>query len=928
MSGGEASIPTDVDVGELLDAACDLDPSVAILPQTKVLGWPEDEGREGRAASFPCMPLSVALDTAHDVDALVVQYRSSEPKRMKIAALGRVSIEIVLFILDVDCDLVHGTSTPAPDHWLAGERAKVDLLLEAHPGGIYYATKGGYRVVYRVAPFALASEEDAAAWRAYYLASIAYVRDEFGIDCDPAMAAWGQPAVLPNVPKLRGVRDGGYLGDALDLGVWSFEPTEDELLDHRGRKTSSRKVASTYEGSADVDDPWIARAAAVGLVRAELTRAKYAVECPQARLHTSEGEPSSTVYFRGGGFRCLHGHCEDLRAGDFRRTVEALEIAAVSLEELPGKIDNAIVEASKSGGIVQVPAGGGKSHRLRRAAMVYGKRLPILVPRHDLAEEYREKFRAECNDTEWTDDDGNAGRPYAGKELAHHAAVTRATSSRAACERLDEALEVERYGLSVRSVLCPACPQRKTCEARKEPTGHGDVAPHQMASRFSDVGIAFDEQFGISEQFTITAGDIQLAKRAIASYADNENSALIAPWVRRLEGSAAGGVSFFAESELASAIRYANERFRADAVGGRVRVLRDMPRIDPTLPHGELVRALADLSLEVPKLRKGAARGDVAYRALQALAKVRKAARKGSLLAVRGDVLEVCGLTAMARAFRDARSAIVLSASPLIPALRALRPGLRIERVDVVDPPGLVHRTMITATDTHARALSEDTDRLRWYVGEIVRRHEAGGGGRLLIVVAKTFAELVRSWVDAGRVDVAHYGATSGLDAWKDFDGFATIGECWGNIEAVRREAELLGIDANEHAESIVRAELCQAHGRARDPRRTKPARHWHIGTAWPLGWTAQNTAAEAVPLGRRPRGAAGGAGVLAGLVAGAGGRRKVAAALGISERTLDRYRKGDQTAPAEFIAALRELPARATRSDGLGGAFCFTRVV
>lgn len=99
-------------------------------------------------------------------------------------------------------------------------------------------------------------------------------------------------------------------------------------------------------------------------------------------------------------------------------------------------------------------------------------------------------------------------------------------------------------------------------------------------------------------------------------------------------------------------------------------------------------------------------------------------------------------------------------------------------------------------------------------------------------------APILERWTCGGLRSIAtgHYGSLRGRDGFKGLDAFVTIGDAQSNLDAVGRTAKHLATDTDARGEWLAARELEQAHGRARFPRREKPARALHIGTIWPLG--------------------------------------------------------------------------------------------
>jgi hypothetical protein len=217
-----------------------------------------------------------------------------------------------------------------------------------------------------------------------------------------------------------------------------------------------------------------------------------------------------------------------------------------------------------------------------------------------------------------------------------------------------------------------------------------------------------------------------------------------------------------------------------------------------------------------------------------------------------------------------------------------------------------------------------------------------------------------------GTLELAHYGAIRGLDHWRDCDALVTLGDPIQNLGSVRHDAAFIGLpDPDARVHGLARAELEQAHGRLRTVHRSKPARMLHIGRVLPGGWHGARILgrsraedwARGGEMGREHgiKGAAygilgkefgvlgkehgikgaehgakgaefGALGAEAGAVVAAqrrnesdmtsdevkarvealGGERAAIEALGITERTLRRYRNGERSIPQELADKLR----------------------
>jgi hypothetical protein len=194
-------------------------------------------------------------------------------------------------------------------------------------------------------------------------------------------------------------------------------------------------------------------------------------------------------------------------------------------------------------------------------------------------------------------------------------------------------------------------------------------------------------------------------------------------------------------------------------------------------------------------------------------------------------------------------------------------------------------------------------------VSEVLRRAldlaDKAGVRRLVLVTFQklqealegpgTLKSMLDQWKSPGRkIALLHYGALTGLDSFREFDGLVTIGDHWPNKQDVFEVAELVGVEPNPYYRKLVAAELEQAHGRLRDVSRTTPAWHLHVGAVAPARWHAGNTTVlqprRGRPVGSGPRQEV--VDQVNGAVA-LHGAQWVQERLGVSARTLRRYLAG-----------------------------------
>jgi hypothetical protein len=219
---------------------------------------------------------------------------------------------------------------------------------------------------------------------------------------------------------------------------------------------------------------------------------------------------------------------------------------------------------------------------------------------------------------------------------------------------------------------------------------------------------------------------------------------------------------------------------------------------------------------------------------------LRRAAHPSARFVFEEDKITVTRLTDMA-AHLQAEGGTIMSAGLPTIIVKALRPDAIIARIDVADPPGRIERVRVLTPHATTKELFEAPDRVRAILADTLGRRP---GSPTLIVCAMKLEPIAKEFV-GDLADVRHYGAMRGLDLWMGCEVFATIGDHYENLGSVDAEAAYFGVDARALSRSKLATELEQAHGRARDVRRTTPALHLHYGLAWPGRWTCENTRTE-----------------------------------------------------------------------------------
>jgi hypothetical protein len=299
-----------------------------LLPNPYVIGYPAKEGKTAEPVRYFALPdvLTRGWTTDAHTTAYSVSHLGYRLKEEAISDDGGVTM--VLFIADVDCELSHAANggrgdMPAPDEWWLQELPKIDVLREVFPNPVIYRTKGGYRILYRLAtPRTLASAGDVESWQADYLAWVAVLRRRFHIYADAACRDWQRLYRVPHATRTRGGRSEAreVIGNPYHIGPWTCEPAPDEreLAKTLGKKPSKRVPREHRHAVVSVGDGVLFYAfKARGWVGETLDSGKWSVKCPWEDQH-SKGATfnTSTVLFAPGSgdtfgwLHCSHAHCQ------------------------------------------------------------------------------------------------------------------------------------------------------------------------------------------------------------------------------------------------------------------------------------------------------------------------------------------------------------------------------------------------------------------------------------------------------------------------------------------------------------------------------------------------------------------------------------------------------------------------------------------
>jgi hypothetical protein len=169
------------------------------------------------------------------------------------------------------------------------------------------------------------------------------------------------------------------------------------------------------------------------------------------------------------------------------------------------------------------------------------------------------------------------------------------------------------------------------------------------------------------------------------------------------------------------------------------------------------------------------------------------------------------------------------------------------------------------------------------------------------------------AWPTGVDLHVGYFGALRGLNHWKHLDLLATVGDPRPNVVDADRAAAYVGprkdgtpFVSEHHHEVIARAELRQAHGRLRTPRRASMCMSLHVGALVPFGtgWEAENVTIVTdgdMDNSRNLRAIAG----LHAALGALGSHAAVCGALGVDPFTLKRWVLGAVDVPIATFDAL-----------------------
>ena len=602
----------------------------------------------------------------------------------------------------------------------------------------------------------------------------------------------------------------------------------------------------------------------------------------------------------------------DFAMGRRRAIAEAAPIAPPSadLEETTRRLTETIRSAPVGLSVIKAQCGIGKTHAARAIAVARAlrdgahkenTRSAIAVPTSKLAAQVTADLRVAGVAVTRVFGPLSLMRPGGGAECQYQATAA--------------ALAVG--GQSVRKLYCGTCDRADVCAAKEgQDAAEGArvfVGPHRLLGDLIEavrppVGargaalVFIDEAPTVLEDLVFPLDDLVTAERTLPASFERDYVDALAPVLRAVRQW-----TEVAPPEETGSIA------RALELAGITAALAELPEVPPLDRHaaaaarGSLLFAtrLGRTSQILRALWRACVRPGVRLTAYD---------RGGRSLAVTGLDLDIenaiLGADRTGAAI-DRRVVIASADAHLrLDEYRALAPHLAFHAFDAPDGAP-IHRTHLVINGSRARLATDDPAPIQSAARLVAEwALETPVAKTCGVVTFKRHEQTVLQALESAAPSVAwqvgHFGAMRGLDAWKDFDAVATLGDPRPNLDAVSRELGGGGAEVEaryERAAELARSELEQAHGRLRTVHRTRPGKALHVGALLPLGWDPTAVEYRRPPEGRLRRPVTPG---LADLVAAAGGQSAAARACGRARRAVQKWLSGEGRPQAEDVDALR----------------------
>ena len=587
-----------------------------------------------------------------------------------------------------------------------------------------------------------------------------------------------------------------------------------------------------------------------------------------------------------GWFHCSHSHCEGRTPRDVLAALpdEAVfqaeqNIAARAAEQAAApppmaeasegqqQVADAIRNAAAGLTLIRCTVGLGKTHALHDAIAASGASAAVFVTSHRLADEHADRL-------------GQRGVDAVAKKGVTSIRLALVTDGRAgekACLDAERAEALSVLGAKPREVLCPFCPHRD-----KHPTAPGGACPGYLAmTEKAEVNIFQNsiagEVLGNLADAILDEGrddppvtlavldepppllDTVALDRATPDEVQGEKELLqeetrerldhLWSLVRRALAPGAGLLPGMSLRRLAILGAEGDETAAESAIAWA----RDLPAVRwPSAIHHRLAGATgpgvtAWQGRLVRTARVLGALLEATHRPDAPLFAVDERSGEASLVHVGRWAREAArfgeagGRTVVLDATADPAAWAAAGLSPLVSSVD-VRDAATVNRrwfywgsaargrhvgadgqVNPTEVRGCLRAFADVLRDTGARTAGLITDKptaeaLRRELAQIALGAESSAE---LTLIPHELAQLLGAGGCA--LEIGHFGAVRGVNAWEAVDVLGVLGEDWANLGSTWAEADALGLDRACYAKRRLHAELTQAEGRARCVRRTGP---------------------------------------------------------------------------------------------------------
>jgi hypothetical protein len=217
---------------------------IPTLPGARVPAWPKDPG----APRAEYVELKDAITRRFSDDRHFAAYSVPGSPRLAGEAPSNLvgGVPLVLAVFDVDA----GGHTRTPQ-WDAAEAPKIAAVLAAHPGGLCYSTRGGYRLVWSLPhPYHVTDDASGEQWKFIYEAWCGHLAQQFGIQADPVCKDWTRLYRLPFVVRDGAATEAEVVGDG--AGAWAPAVTIAPPKERAAKPPGAPVEGAVLEGGRNV----------------------------------------------------------------------------------------------------------------------------------------------------------------------------------------------------------------------------------------------------------------------------------------------------------------------------------------------------------------------------------------------------------------------------------------------------------------------------------------------------------------------------------------------------------------------------------------------------------------------------------------------------------------------------------------------------